>query len=72
MLSIHELQTIAGWIKYCKILSQDSIEQNAKRLDIDADFKAVILIEQRRRVRELGKLEKAIENEIRLQRKGAS
>ena len=72
MLTPHQWQVIADWIKYCKLLSQDSIKQNAERLELDADLKAAVLIEQRRRVKELEKLELAIECEARLQRRGAS
>ena len=65
----YQWQITADWIKYCKLLSQDSIDQNSKRLDIDDDLKATIMLEQRRRFKELTKLERAIEEEAKLQRK---
>lgn len=72
LLTPHQWQIIADWIKYCKLLSQDHIKEYSERLDIDADLKATVMIEQRRRVKELGKLEQAIEQEARLQSRGAT
>jgi len=64
-LSRNQLENIADWLKYCKLMSDDNHRRTVDRLDLEPDLKFCILKEASRRTRELKKLEKAIETEIK-------
>lgn len=65
MLSRYQLDTIADWLKYCRIMSDDNHRRTVDRLDLEPDLKFCILKEQKRRVKELSKLERAVSAEIK-------
>lgn len=65
MLTRYQLDTIADWLKYCRIMSDDNHRRTVDRLDLEPDLKFSILKEQGRRVKELLKLEKAVQAETK-------
>ena len=65
MLKRSQLECIEGWLQYCRLMSDDNHRRAVERLELDEDLRFSITKEQKRRSRELSRLEKAIRAEIK-------
>lgn len=65
MLKRGQLESIADWLKYLKLMSDDNHRRAVERLDLEEDLRFCITKEQKRRSRELARLEKAVQAEIK-------
>lgn len=64
-LTANQYDHILTWLKYCRLMSADNHRRTVDRLDLEPDLKFCILKEQKRRVKELSKLERAVSAEIK-------
>lgn len=65
MLKRSQLECITDWLQYCRLMSDDNHRRAVERLDLDEDLRFSITKEQKRRTRELTRLIKAIQTELK-------
>ena len=71
MLSKHQWELLYDYIKYCRFEAMRKSDE-AEQADLDAALRMAIVTEQRRRERELTRLEKAVYTELSAFEKGAT